>query len=447
MPPKMRVKASARAMTRYIVRPKRLKASAAVSFASIKVDAKSRQQQLQSIHEYRKNDPVERELQRWIDEEKGRSVHCLSEIEKYTSVTGTTLLDMDAGMVQRLEKEVEGLKILIDQPIDLIRPEKTATLAGNPTKKDLWHLDAIGLTKARKAGFKGTGKGITVAVLDTGIDPNHPELHNRVAGAVTFDVDSWTANPLIPSIDTKEHGTHVAGLICGKKVGVAPEAQVLNGVMIPNGFGNLSDFILALEWSAAQNEVSIVNMSAGIRGFIEGMEDVIEDLLAVGVLPIIATGNEGRGRTRSPGNYNPVLSVGASDRDGGIASFSSSGTHMVNNSVFTVPDLVAPGKDITSCVPGGGYETWDGTSMATPIVSGVAALIIEKYPEIHVLDLMELILETCKDLGHPSDRQGRGLVQVQAALNPASKTSKNPKKKAKRTPKKKAAKKNKARRR
>ena len=403
-------------MARYIIRPKQLQASAAVSLAAVRMDAKSRAKQIKAVLDYRLSNIVDQELRRWIGQEKSTGVQHVSRGEQHTSVTGTTILDMDESKAERLKNEVEGLMIVPDQPIELIRPARTAAISGSPSSDDLWHLSSVGLSAARELGFSGAGAGVTVAVLDTGIDSTHTELSGRVVGAVTFDVDNWAVNPQNPSIDTAQHGTHVAGLICGKKVGIAPKAQVWNGVMIPKGFGNLSDFVLAMEWAASQGEISVVNMSAGIRGFVEGMEDVIEDLLAVGVLPIIATGNEGRGRTRSPGNYNPVLSVGASDINGGIASFSSSGTHIVNNNMYNVPDLVAPGKDITSCVPGGGFETWDGTSMATPVVSGIAALIIEQNPDILALELMDTLLDTCKDLGKPSSRQGEGLVQVTAAV-------------------------------
>jgi subtilisin family serine protease len=183
--------------------------------------------------------------------------------------------------------------------------------------------------------------------------------------------------------------------------------------MIPHGKGSLANFILAMEWAALQGDVSIINMSAGKRGFVEGMEQAVEDLLSVGILPVIAIGNEGEGASRSPGNYDPVLSVGASDKQGKIWDGSSSGTYKVKGSDYNVPDLVAPGKAVTSCnIFGGGLIAKKGTSMATPIVSGVAALIFEKNPDITVLDLQNLLLDTCKDLQAVPVRQGAGLVQV-----------------------------------
>jgi subtilisin family serine protease len=97
-----------------------------------------------------------------------------------------------------------------------------------------------------------------------------------------------------------------------------------------------------------------------------------------------------------------------------VASFSSGGMLIADNHQYVVPKLVAPGQEVLSCVVGGGYEAWDGTSMATPIASGVAALVIEKHPDITVGDLLEALLSTCRDLSLPVERQGNGLVQVKA---------------------------------
>ncbi len=89
---------------------------------------------------------------------------------------------------------------------------------------------------------------------------------------------------------------------------------------------------------------------------------------------------------------------------------------IADNHLYTVPDLVAPGEGVYSCVKAGGYEAWDGTSMATPIVAGIAALVLQAYPTMTVMDLMEEIISGCKDLDEEEVRQGHGLVQAGAAL-------------------------------
>jgi subtilisin family serine protease len=342
---------------------------------------------------------------------------------------------MEPDEAERLKGELPDVTVLRDRPIDLIRPTRALATKKTMDTADLWHLQAIGLSAARKRGFSGTGDGVTVAVLDTGIDETHPELDGRVSGTATFDVQGWQTHSQQGSVDTEGHGTHVAGLIAGKRVGVAPGASLRNGIMIPGGHGNLSDFVLAIEWVAGQEDIQVMNMSAGIRGFVEDLlPDAVDGLLAVGVLPVIAIGNEGRNRTRSPGNYDSVLSVGASNQAGRVASFSSGGTIVIGGHQYPVPDLVAPGEGVTSCVMGGGYEAWDGTSMATPVVSGIASLVLERWPTIAMSDLTEELLRHCVDLGEPPTRQGAGLVQIPSGLKPAARRSAGRKKRGSRKP-------------
>ena len=328
---------------------------------------------------------------------------------------GTRVLDMEEDHAAQIPT-IADLLVIEDRPLDLIRPRRASGTKKRLATRDLWHLEAIGLTRARRAKFVGDGAGVAVAVLDTGIDSSHPEFQGKMIEMVTFDVNRGTPHSSQPSIDTEGHGTHVAGLLAGRRVGVAPSATIINGTMIPNAKGTLAHFVLALEWAASRADIAIVNMSAGIPGYVEGMEDAVADLVELGVLPVIAIGNEGRGRTRSPGNYNSVLSVGASNRSGAVASFSGSGSYTVDHQIYRVPDLVAPGQSVTSSVQGGGYGQWNGTSMATPIVSGVAALIVQKHGDIPLLELTDALVDTCEDLGVSADRQGAGVIQVSAAI-------------------------------
>ncbi len=403
-------------MAKYIIRPRETLTTRSVGLMTRNFLAESREKQINNLFELRQQDPVFKNIRSWIADFQKRGVKDVSKGTRYTRITGTTIVDMSDEEAERVRRELPDVLVLRDQPIELIQPRRGLAASKQVNPADLWHLKAIGLELARRRGFKGSGEHVTIAVLDTGIDQTHPELDGKIKEAYTFNVDRWEVDKMNPSQDTDGHGTHVAGLICGKNVGVAPGARVVSGVMIPEGRGNLSDFILALEWAGGRTDVPVVNMSAGIPGYLPGMRDVVADLLVVGVLPVFATGNEGRNRTRSPGNYVEVVSVGATNKENQVASFSSGGTLIADNHQYVVPDLVAPGEGVYSSVMGGGYEAWDGTSMATPIVSGVAALILEKDPQITVSDLMEELLATCKDLRQPPDRQGKGLVQVKAAL-------------------------------
>ena len=326
-------------------------------------------------------------------------------------VTGAMIAEMQPDEADRLATDRPEVHVLADAPLNLITPLK---VAGSSRKRlsaaNRWHLRAVGLP-AKRTKSTPTGKGVTIAVLDTGIDAAHRELDGRVVGGVGFDVDNQVVTDRQPA-DTDGHGTHVAGLIAGKSVGVAPGAALIDGLMIPKRKGTFSAFVQAMEWAAQNPEVQIINVSAGLIGFQAGFDDVVRALLAAGVLPVAAVGNEGRNQTRSPGNYQPLVSVGATDVGGQVAAFSGSGRIQIDNQVYDVPDLVAPGKDVYSSVRGGGYEAWQGTSMAAPIVSGLAALVLERQPDLPVLELIDVLLNAATPLPGGTARAGLGAARL-----------------------------------
>lgn len=406
-------------MSIYIVRPKSDSTIHSLSLTGKKLTPRDRFQQINEVHRLRLEDPVDQEIEKWVNETSrlNHNVKNLSSGERYKRITGARILKMPSEEADRMSEELEKVDVIPDRPLGLIQPNKA--LAGwkkQLVESDLWHIRAIGLKALRDKGYKNEGKGVTIAVLDTGVDETHPELRGHIDGAFKFDVKKWKAEPENPSIDTDGHGTHVAGLICGKTVGIAPRAKVISGIMLPKGHGNLSDFILALEWASTNPDIQIVNVSAGISGYVPEMRTAVADMLAVGLLPVVAIGNEGRNRTRSPGNYIEVISVGASNVQNKVSSFSGGGSLFIDSHQYKAPDLVSPGEGVYSCVAGGGYEAWDGTSMAAPIVSGIAALVLEKHPDITVTDLIDALLDNCDDLGQSSDRQGKGLIQVKNTL-------------------------------
>lgn len=403
-------------MTIYIIRPKAMSVARYLDLISKKFTVEKRQEQVQSVAWLQMEDPLQQEISDWIKDAQNRGVIEILNSRNAPKITGTTIAEMSDREAEQMRQDLPNVQILRDQLIDLIQPRRAVTQTKQEiATSDLWHLQAIGLEAARRKGFERSGKNVTIAVFDTGIDSTHPELHGKIVESYSFDVKHWEALPTSPQ-DTDGHGTHVAGLICGKNVGVAPEAKLISSLILPRGVGNLSNFIQALEWAATRPDVQIVNISASIRGCLNQMSDLVEDLLTVGLLPVCAVGNDGRNITCSPGNYKSVVSVGATNRNDRIASFSSSGTLVIDNHQYQVPYLVAPGEAVYSSVIGGGYEAWNGTSIATSIVSGIAALIIEKYPDITVPELREELFSSCKDLGELKERQGQGLVQVTAAL-------------------------------
>ncbi|OLF06510.1 hypothetical protein BLA60_31585 [Actinophytocola xinjiangensis] len=233
----------------------------------------------------------------------------------------------------------------------------------------------IGAPAAWAAGL--TGAGVTVAVLDTGVDQTHPDLAGREVAEANFS-DSPD------NTDRAGHGTHVASTVAGageRYRGVAPGARLLDGkVLDDNGWGSDSSIITGMEW-AAEHGARIVNLSLGGEDTpgIDPLEQTVNRLSAEhGMLFVTAAGNSYRPRTiDSPASAAAALAVSAVDLDGVVADFASRGPGLDN---VVKPEITAPGVDITAAAPGGGYETMSGTSMAAPHVSGAAALLAEKHP-------------------------------------------------------------------
>jgi subtilisin family serine protease len=173
--------------------------------------------------------------------------------------------------------------------------------------------------------------------------------------------------------------------------------------------------LAGMEWCLEQ-QVQVLSMSLGFRGYTPFLLAIVRRLRQQGVLPVFAIGNEGPGTSRSPGNYAETLAVGATDQNDQVASFSSSITF--NRTLKpNEPDLVAPGVDVISAKPGGGVQSMDGTSMATPHVAGVAALLWQAVPTATVDQLEQALVSTASVLpGVPSLRQGAGLVNPARAL-------------------------------
>lgn len=232
------------------------------------------------------------------------------------------------------------------------------------------------------------GHGVTIAILDTGIDATHPALAGKVIGGYDFVNDD--NDPM----DDHRHGTHVAGIIAaqGQVTGVAPEVKLLAyKVLGANGKGLTSDIIAALERAVDPNgdgnpidHADIANLSLGGSGRPDDpLSRAVDNAVAAGVVVVVAAGNDELfHRIGSPAGAARAITVGASTIEEGvetIAYFSSRGP--ATQTAAIKPDLLAPGVDIVSTVPGSGYAPLSGTSMATPHVSGLAALILEQHPD------------------------------------------------------------------
>lgn len=406
-------------MTVYIIRPKTTSVARSLKLASRKFTPESRSSQVAEVVNFWQEDSGYQEITSYLED-----ADTIIQYPTYSNITGAKVVDIPDEEVEQLRQDLPNALILRDFPIQLIQPERNLTGTKDTIdQNDIWHLEAISLLTARQRGFTGTGKGITVAVLDSGIEANHPEIEGKV-------IASYRLNPrtqqiqTVSSEDTDGHGTHVTGLICGNQVGVAPEAKIINSIMFPNGrISNFSDWIFWFNWLAEQQEINIVNISAGQHSLTQqqfkAISDSIDDLTAIDILPVCAVGNGGWNNSCTPGNCKNSLSVGAvkkRDQIYQVAAFSGNNTIIDEYLSYNVPHVVAPGEGVYSSVVGGGYEAWKGTSMAAPIVSGVAALILERYPTMTYLDLFNELLSNCQDLGLDKERQGKGLVQIPTTL-------------------------------
>jgi len=332
------------------------------------------------------------------------------------SPTGGLVLEMAPEIAEQIRQE-SYVQLCSDAVLSLIEPMEQQPPHQLSSVSPTWHLDVIGLEAARKRGFKGTGKGVNIAVVDTGIDGTHPDLKSKLIRNAKLTDDGRTTLVTSDAEDTNGHGTSVAGLIVSDAFGVAPGANLTSYNTLPSGQGKLTDFVLALNAIARDSAIDIVNISAGLPGYWSEMERAVENLRALGLMAVVATGNSGRNTSCSPGNLRGVLSVGASDRHEKVSSFSGSASLECRSHYYDVPDLVAPGEGVTTLERGGGYVQAGGSSFAAPIVSGIAALILEQRQTMNMFDLYEALIEGSTDALAPTSarRQGAGRVNVSVA--------------------------------
>ncbi len=318
----------------------------------------------------------------------------------FLSPKATTKL-LEEKEVLRVDEDVEVFTLAKSDKFNRVKPQ--------PLQQIPWGIDRI---DAEKVWGITTGDPIKVAIIDTGIDLNHPDLKDNIKEGMN------TINPRKTYNDDNGHGTHVAGIVAALDntigvVGVGPKIDLyivksLNAA----GSGYLSDIIEGLEW-AIQKRVQVINMSLGTPVDVPSFREAVKKVYNAGILQVAAAGNEG-GAVNYPAAYPEVIAVSATDQNDQIASWSSRGPEI---------DLAAPGVSIYSTYKGSSYKTLSGTSMAAPHVAGVAALILsvpEKcdYDTNNICSPSEIkqkLEETAEKLGD-SYLYGSGLVNAEKAV-------------------------------
>lgn len=270
-----------------------------------------------------------------------------------------------------------------------------------------------------------TGKGIGVAVLDTGISP-HIDFDGRIVG-----FEDFLMNRRKP-YDDNGHGTHVSGILAGSGAasrgrypGIAPGCFLV-GMKVLDRYGNgrMEDVLQAFLWLRKHHRdygIRIVNISVGTtyntRREHEALIDGVERLWDEGLVVVAAAGNQGPspGSVTAPGSSRKVITVGSSDMIQGKQGTSGRGPTM---ECICKPDIVTPGRQIVSCAPGrNGYAVKSGTSMSTPFVSGAIALLLEREPQLTNVEIKLWLKESAKDLGLPRNLQGWGRFSLEDFLN------------------------------
>ncbi|UOE95774.1 S8 family serine peptidase [Alkalihalobacillus sp. LMS39] len=274
----------------------------------------------------------------------------------------------------------------------------------DPGYSKQWYLKKIQMPKAWDI-TKGSSK-ITVAVIDTGIQTSHPEFKGKIVKP--YDV-VYNRKSLI----AEDHGTHVAGIIGAKMdgkgvTGVAPNVKIMP-INVFYGNGTTADFVAAGIEYAVDNGADIINLSLGSPYYSYIVDYYTSYALSKGVLVIAASGNSDTSRPMYPAAHGSVVAVSATNKNDVITSFSNYGNYI---------DVSAPGQSIYSTKINGKYGNFDGTSMAAPVVSGVAALIKSRNPYLSPHEVYDIMSKSAKDLGAPGWDQfyGYGRVDAQKAL-------------------------------
>jgi len=317
------------------------------------------------------------------------------------------------------EAAINGL--MKNPNVSFVEEDATATIQGHSTSAGgeyarSWGVDHIDADVVHQVQVPNTGVGINVAVIDTGVNYDHLDLSANYKGGIDIRNDDTDPD------DDHGHGSHVAGIlaaVAGNEeviegvIGTAPGANIYGvKVLSSSGSGSYSDIISGIQWSS-DNGMNVASLSLG-GGASQALCDAVTAAYIKGVLVIAAAGNSGNPPGKGdnvlyPANCDDAIAVAATNQDDNRASFSSTGPQV---------EISAPGVSIYSTHLDQNYKTFSGTSMATPHVSGVAALVFASGSYSNQ-DVRTILQETANDLG-PSGRDskyGFGLVNPVDAVD------------------------------
>lgn len=329
-----------------------------------------------------------------------------------------------------LANNPEIAQITLDRTIMFEETPANSDINMNASEDWTYGLKKVGVDKVR-AAYNLTGKGIRVGVLDTGIDADHADLKGKVVAW-----KDWAGSSATPK-DAHGHGTHCAGTIAGgdasgKNIGVAPDVELVVGrIFGDSGGATLSGILGAMNWvtdpdSNADTDDApqiVSNSWGGRQGSMQSekaMWNLVKTWRSLGMVPVFAAGNSGpRAKTvGTPGGYPHSFAVAATDDKDKAAYFSSRGPITWEGVEYVKPDIAAPGVNVYSAKPGGGYQKMSGTSMACPHVAGLAALVLQANPALTVKQVEKALTAHSVDLGTEGKdtTYGEGRVDIMASV-------------------------------
>ena len=338
-----------------------------------------------------------------------------SQVLKLTSSQITAL--SKNSKVLRVEEDAQAFALChrwwhrCNTPTPTKGPSPTPSSTPTPTPPALpqpipWGVDRV---DADNVWASTTADSVKVAVIDTGVDLDHPDLTGNIKGGVNT-IQSWKN-----ADDDNGHGSHVAGIIAALNnsvgvVGMGPQIDIYAvKVLNKNGSGYVSDIIEGIQWSI-NNNINVINMSLGTTSDVISFHDAVIAARNAGIVVVAAAGNSGPANNTViyPAKYPESIAVSATDSLDGQPSFSSRGPEV---------DLAAPGVSIYSAYKNGSYTTLSGTSMAAPHVAGAAALVLATHPGFTPSQVQSYLEANAEFLGSlSSDQQGFGLVDAEKAV-------------------------------
>lgn len=339
--------------------------------------------------------------------------------------TNMMVVEGDAEAIAQLKSIPGVMNVTPDEiiPTPVVTEEALpATLADD---EPVWSVAKVRAPEVW-ANSKVDGTGVTVGLIDTGIDPTHVDLAGKVIGFKDF-VETANTTPK----DGQGHGTHCAGSILGgapggRKIGMAPGAKIIVARVFGSGGASTSSLLQAMQWimdpdgnPSTNDAPRIVSNSWGSNSRTDkSFWDITLAWRAAGMAPSFAAGNAGPSSKTVgiPGGYPHVFAAGATDSSDGIASFSSRGPSTWDGKDIIKPDMSAPGHGVISAKDGGGYRSLSGTSMACPHVSGLMTLLLSANPALTVSELEEIIRTSVVDLGPAGADNDFGTGRIDAVL-------------------------------